>query len=190
MSNFYHDYIWKNGIPYGLGAGSEKSPADAYKIAMDPYRKRIALEKWVFGKFVRVIYDSALLDFRHLQPSEQTAWQKVIIQEDGDTVISEIRNQDDRTLLIETYRFENGFCRHCQTLSAHRVPVAEQKMYYTALGDEFNGVILFDSAERPVMFKRYASDDASGEFSQLIDEQWDMQKTSLPVSLIQSLNKN
>ncbi|MBA2727620.1 MAG: hypothetical protein H0U49_05545 [Parachlamydiaceae bacterium] len=190
MSNFYHNYIWKNGIPYGLGAGSEEAPADAYKIAMDPYRKRIAIEKWDLGKFVRVIYDSALLDFRHLQPSEQTAWQKVIVQEDSETVISEIRNQDDRTLLIETYSFEKGFCRHCHTHSAHRVPVAEQKLYYKALGDAFNGVILFDSAGRGVMFKRYSCDDLSGEFTDLIDEHWDMQKNALPGTIEGIANKD
>ena len=182
MSNFYHDYLWKNGIPYGLGAGQEEAPAQAYKIAMDPYRKRIAVERWEVGKFVRVIYDSALLDFRHLQPSEQTAWQKVTIHEDRETVISEIRNQDDRTLLIETYSFEKGFCKHCLTRSAHGVAVAEQKLYYCALGDAFNGVILFDSAKHPVMFKRYHADETTGEFTQLIDEHWDMQKEALPLS--------
>src|ERR1700722_17709087 len=103
MSNFYHDYLWKNGIPYGLGTSLEAISGDkeVYKIAMDPYRKRSAIEKWHSGKFLQVIYDSALLDFRHLQPSEQTAWHKVNVHEDNDNVVSEIRNQDDRTILIE-----------------------------------------------------------------------------------------
>ncbi len=181
MSNFYHDYIWKNGIPYGLGTSSEEAPDHAYKIAMDPYRKRIAIEKWEAGKFVRVIYDSGLLDFRHLQPSEQTAWQKVITQEDSETVIAEIRNQYDRTLLLEAYQFEKGFCRKCQISSAHRIPVAEQKLFYSALGDEFNGVMLLDTAGKVVMFKRYTCDEVSGEFAELVDEHWDMQKSALPI---------
>lgn len=176
MSNLYRDYIWKNGIPYGLGAALESIDGVAYKIAMDPYRKRIAVEIWASGLFQQVIYDSALLDFRHLHPSEQTAWEKVIIKESDLEVISEIRNQDDRTILSERYRFEKGFCRSCQIFSSHGFLVAQQKLYYQALEDAFNGAILYDSAQHVVMFKKYACDEISGEFTQLLEEQWDAHK--------------
>jgi len=48
---------------------------------MDPYRKRISLEKHKEGHFDSVIYDSALLNFRHLTVEEQTAWHEIALQE-------------------------------------------------------------------------------------------------------------
>ncbi|MGZ3633348.1 MAG: hypothetical protein ACXU9U_04950 [Parachlamydiaceae bacterium] len=47
MSKYYRDYIWKEGIPYGIEA-IESFETITYKIAMDPYRKRIAIEKMVW----------------------------------------------------------------------------------------------------------------------------------------------
>src|SRR5437868_1859880 len=124
----YRNYIWKKGIPYGVDP-VEDTISITYKIPMDPYRKRISVEEWKSGQFLRVVYDSALMDFRHLQPAEQYAWQKVVIKESADQIISQIRNQDDRMILIETYTFEKGFCRSCLTHSAHGMPISEQRLF-------------------------------------------------------------
>ena len=59
-------------------------------------------------------------------------------------------------------------------LSVHR-------MYYTHLGDPFNGVILFDAIDKPVMFKRYEFDNETCQFSNLMEEQWDMESFPLPL---------
>jgi hypothetical protein len=172
MSKYYRDYVWKEGIPYGIEAIEPKAPL-TYKIAMDPYRKRIAIEKYRNGTFESIVYDSALLDFRHLKPAEQTAWQKVIISENEQKVVAAIYNQDDRLILFETYLFEKKFCRSCLSTSGHGINLSCQKMFYQTLGDSFNGVILFDINEHPATFKRYKEDGDSGEFGELSEEIWD-----------------
>jgi hypothetical protein len=180
MTKFYRNYIWKKAIPYGIEEVQEGAEC-AYKIPSDPYRKRIAVEEWRNGKFFRVVYDSALFDFRHLQPADQNAWQKVNVLETKETVTSQIRNQDDRTILIEVYHFEGGICRSCMTSSAHGIPVSQQKMYYIAHGELFNGVILSDMSGRPVMFKSYKCDETTGEYTDLLKEEWDMIKAQPPL---------
>lgn len=184
MTKHYRDYVWKEGIPYGIEVVTENADL-SYKIVMDPYRKRIGIEKYMsHGRFAELIYDSAFLDFRHLKPAQQLAWQKTILEETPSMVISAIRNQDDRLVLLETYTFEGGYCRQCIARAPHGVCLSRQQMYYTALHDPFNGVVLFDSNEHPVMFKRYASDEASGEFTDLLEEQWDMLNLKCPVPIV------
>lgn len=173
MSKFFRDYCWKNGIPYGIDPISGKANAVSYKIAMDPYRKRICVEKYADGHFDSIVYDSALLDFRHLRNSrEQTAWQKVTISETEEQVVCLIRNQDDRVLFLETYSFEKGRCRMCHVQSAHGVPLSVHRMFYKDLHDPFNGVILSDANGHAVMSKSYAIDESTGEFTQLLKEDW------------------
>lgn len=172
MSKLYKDYIWKDGIPYGIQA-IENCHSLCYKIPMDPYRKRIAIEKYDKGHFQSVIYDSGLFDFRHLNPSEQTAWQKTSLYESNEQAISAIYNQYDRLILIETYFFERGLCRSCRSSSGHGIFLSEQRILYECLGDTFNGVILLDANDHPVMSKRYKSDEISGEFTELLEELWD-----------------
>lgn len=172
MSKHYRDYIWKEGIPYGIEAINPSTPL-TYKIPMDPYRKRITIEKYVDGHFESIVYDSAFLDFRHLKPAEQTAWQKVIVSENEQKVVAAIYNQDDRLILFETYSFEKKFCRSCLSTSGQGIPLSNQKMYYKALGDPLNAVILFDINAHPVTFKRYEEDGDSGEFGELVEEIWD-----------------
>jgi hypothetical protein len=177
MSKTHRDYFWKEGIPYGISPLENTSTdgLEAYKIVMDPYRKRISIEKYSKEKkFSSVVYDSALFNFRHLKPAEQNAWQKEIIKETDSEVVAQIRNQDDRIILVETYRFEQGLCRECRTHSPHGIFVSRQQIFHTALGDHFNGVVLFDSNQHPVMYKHYKVDE-SGDFSELISEQWNMQ---------------
>jgi hypothetical protein len=171
MSKYYRDYVWRDGIPYGIGAVSQQ--AASYKIAMDPYRKRIAIERYLGQSFQELIYDSALLDFRHLKPAEQTAWEKVLLTQDERHTTAAIYNQDDRLVAIETYHFENNWCRSCITTSGHGAMLSQQKIYYHSFGDSFNGVVLYDSHHHPVMCKRYECDPLSGEFSALLSECWD-----------------
>lgn len=170
MTKLFKDYLWKEGIPYGV-TPLEDSCSEGYKIIMDPYRKRISIEKYANGKLISVVYDSALFNFRHLKPSEQIAWQKEIIKESDNEVVALIRNQDDRVVIKETYIFKDGFCRECHTHSPHGIFVSRQQMFYTVLGDSFNGVMLFDANDHLVMQKKYKADE-SGEFTEVLTEQW------------------
>lgn len=181
MIKYYRNYFWKEAIPYGFQMVTENAEL-SYKIVMDPYRKRISIEKYLRGKFAELIYDSAHLDFRHLKPAQQLAWHKIVVEETPTKVVSAIRNQDDRLVLIETYTFEESFCRQCIARSPQGNFISRQQIYYTALNDSFNGVVLYDSNEHSVMFKRYACDEATGEFTDLLEEQWDMSKYDLPVT--------
>lgn len=172
MTKLYRDYFWKGGIPYG------KEPTNAsgltYKIVMDPYRKRISIEKYADNIFSAIIYDSALLDFRHLKSVDQASWQKTTTVDSAEKTICFIRNQDDRLMFIETHLFEGQYARDCLVHSPHGVLLSRHRTFYVALKDPFNGVILYDQNEHPVLMKRYAVDEASGDFTELIEEQWDM----------------
>lgn len=180
MSKNYENYVWKNGMPYGIpGKFSETSPSYNdiyYKIVSDPYHKRISIEKYVHNSFSQVIYDSALFNFRSLKPAEQNAWQKTTVAESETKITSHIRNQDDRLILIEIYSFVKGLCRECHSYSPHGILVSLQKMYYQSLGDAFNGTMLYDINEHPVLYKRYQVDLTTQDFTELLEEQWDMTK--------------
>lgn len=188
MTKHFKDYVWIEGLPYGIGHVEENDlpKAKTYKIVMDPYRKRVSIEKYVNSEFSDIVYDSALVNFRHLKPAEQTGWQKFNIDETPNEVVSILRNQDDRIVAIETYHFKNNLCVACHSKSPHGIAVSYHKMYYTKLGDPFNGVILFDQNDHPVMFKRYEVSEEDGEFTKLIEEQWDMEKKPLPTAHLQS----
>ena len=176
--NYYSDYIWKNGIPYGISklAPEEVRSNKAYKIVMDPYRKRIAIEFYNQGLFDKIIYDSALLDFRHLNPATQAAWQREIMSDTPAITISLLRDQDDRVICIEQCEFEKHLCRKCILRSPHGQLISVHEMYYTFLNDPQNLVILYDSEQRPVMQKQYSSDETTGEFTTLELESWDVTK--------------
>lgn len=178
MNKNFKDYFWKEGIPYGIEVADSVSATQGltYKIIMDPYRKRISIESYRQGQFSAVVYDSALLDFRHLKAAEQTAWQKIIIYEGDDGMRCLIRNQEDRLLFVETYLFQEGLCRECRVVSAHGVPLSLHRMFYTALHDAFNGVILYDQNSHPVMSKRYEVDKDTSEFTTLLLEDWNLKK--------------
>ncbi len=175
MFKHFQDYYWKEGKPYG---SQEVEPIEApisYKIAVDPYYKRFSIEKYQYTGFDKVIYDSCLLDFRHLTLKDQMAWQREILKEEKDLSICLLRNQDDRAILIETLSFENNQCRTCQTNSVHGIPLSIHRMYYQCLQDSFDGVILYDIEKRPVMIKVYETDRVTGEFTNLLMEDWNMQ---------------
>lgn len=175
MFNHYHDYYWKEGKPYG---GQKANPSQApfsYKIIVDPYYKRFSIEKYQYLHFEKVIYDSCLLDFRHLTVEDQIAWQREVLQERKDVSVCLLRNQEDRAILIETLTFEKGHCRSCTISSAHGIPLSHHHMYYRNLNDSFDGVVLYDIEKHPVMLKVYETDFLTGEFTNLLIEEWNMQ---------------
>jgi hypothetical protein len=173
MTVFYEDYVWKNGFPYGIRSMSENIKKDIlFKIASDPYHKRVSIEKYYNGKFSSIIYDSALFDFRHLKFGEQLAWQKTSINESENQAICHIRNQDDRLVLIEEYRFEKNLCRECQAFSPFGVLISIQKISYKIFEDSFDGVTLFDNNNHKVMSKSYQFDEKKREFTMLLKEEW------------------
>lgn len=174
MTQYYHDYVWKNGLPYGIRACSHEDTKNkiSYKIASDPYHKRVSIEKYSNRNFMKIIYDSALFDFRHLKQGEQHAWQRTYIHETENTALCHIRNHDDRLILIEEYLFENELCRECRASSPIGPLLSVQKIYYINFKDHFNGVILFDSNEHAVMSKHYEFDEEKREFSHLLKEDW------------------
>lgn len=174
MVQHYSDYIWNNGLPQGTKSTSENifKQEIYYKIPSDPYHKRVVIEKYIENHFSDVIYDSALFDFRHLKQGDQLAWQKTPIHETHNTAICHIRNQDDRLILMEEYRFEKELCRECRAFSPLGVLVSIQKIFYVALNDPFNGVVLFDSNDHIVMSKHYEFDEETKTFSQLLSESW------------------
>lgn len=172
MSEYFRDYVWKNGIPYGLQPITQEADEMAYKIISDPYRKRISIEKYIHHAFASVVYDSALLNFRQLKNPEQTAWQKTY-----DTPLRTfIRNEDDRLLFIETYQFKDHLCTECHVHSPHGLFLSLHKMHYKHFGDSFNGVILYDTNQHPVMIKHYEFDKPLKQFTKLIKEEWEIEK--------------
>lgn len=172
MSKFFKDYVWKDGIPYGIQPTNENLSGNSYKIVMDPYRKRISIENYLDGLFSHIVYDSYLLNFRHLNPASQTAWQKELLPSGA----ALIRDQDDRIVFKETYVFEGDLCRECHVTSPHGVQLSIHKMYYKKFDDAFDGVILYDKNDRPVMQKTYAIDPESGQFTELLSEDWNLNK--------------
>jgi hypothetical protein len=174
MIKHYQSYFWRMGKPYGKGV-LPPSAECSYKIVTDPYFKRFSVEKYKKGHFDQVIYDSLLLDFRRLNPLNQMAWQKEMLKEQQDISICLLRNEEDRAVLIEKHHFEGDRCRSCTLTSIHGIFLSTHRMYYKALNDSFDGVVLFDVENRPVMMKLYEIDPATGEFSTLLKEEWNME---------------
>lgn len=170
MSDFFRDYLWEEGAPLGRGKTS-KNEAISYRILSDPYRKRLSIEKYRYGRFDSVIYDSIHLDFRKLQPMHQLAWRKEILSQTDTQTLVLIRDETDRAVFLENNTFENELCRSCEITTPQGIPVCRHQLFYTNLGDSFNGVILMDNENHPVMRKVYSCDD-TGAFSELIKEEW------------------
>lgn len=176
MSTCYKDYYWLKGVPRGRDPiDPQESPtlAVSYKIVDDPYHKRYSVERYEHGHFVAIVYDSILLDFRHLKPAEQQGWSKETTASDDNAITCLIRNQDDRLVCLETHLFEDDVCRECSIFSPHGWLLATNRMFYRSRGDAADGVILLDREERPVMYKLYEIGE-DGSFTELIEEQWDL----------------
>lgn len=173
-SRYFSDYYWKGGIPRGK-APVDKSSQQSYKIVSDPYYKRISIESYRLGVFDAIIYDSAALDFRHLKQVNMSNWEKTTIFESEEKIICLIRNQDDRILYQEVYHFEQDLCRSCTVMAPQGHILSKQRIFYTSLKDAFNGVVLSDSNNHPVMFKLYEIDSASNAFTDLLKEEWNLE---------------
>lgn len=167
MHKAYKDYYWKDGKPYGKEVTDDLAGL-TYRIVVDPYYKRFSVEEYEEGRFKRLVYDSALFDFRALKRPEYAAWRREPIDEEN----SLIRNEEDRLVLIESYLFEGPVCRGCLVATPHGTPVSYHRMHYEKLGDPFNGVILFDANHKPVMKKIYALTPETEEFGELLQEIW------------------
>lgn len=185
MFKHFGNYYWKMGKPYGFEEVDPSQAPLSYKIVADPYFKRLSVEKYRFSQFEKVIYDSCLLDFRHLSLKEQVAWEREILKEEENLTVCLLRNQDDRAVLIETLTFEENQCRTCSTSSVHGVSLAIHRMFYVAQKDPFDGVVLYDIEGRVVMMKTYESDPLTGEFTNLLNEEWNMQQ---PPALLQPVS--
>lgn len=172
MSQFYRDYIWKGGLPYGLEPTLE-STGIAYKVLSDPYHRQVFVEQYKDSLFQALIYDSRLLNFRKLNPQNQVAWEREIVNETDDTIVAELRNQDDQLIVIETMKYENGLCKSCTLSSSHGIVLSEHCMSYKHLGDAFDGVTLYDSNKHQVMVKKYVFDEEAAQFSDLLAEVWE-----------------
>ena len=174
MFPYFRDYYWSKGCPKGRDKLSDKLLLQeplSYRIITDPYYKHITVEKYERGVFVSLVYDSNLLDFRRLKSADQLAWRSSVVSENEGQSTSLIRNQDDRVILLETYYFKAGKCRKCITTSPHRLKVSTQQMFYTELGDSFNGVKLLDADDHPVLVKTYGASPL-GEFTTILTENW------------------
>ena len=184
MAKFFQSYGWSKGVPKGLGLLEPAAIASlecCYKIVDDPYHKRYSVERYHQGTFHSVPYDSQMMDFRHLKPQQQQAWQKQTLESDDDQIVCLVRDQNDRLVFVETNLFDGPLCRECRVCSPQGLFLSVHRMYYSQLGDPFDGVVLYDRQNVPVMFKKYACSE-EGVFTDLLEEQWDLTDTSaLPV---------
>lgn len=176
MAECYRNYGWIKGVPKGLDcleSCGTLSPTTGYRIVTDPYHKRYSVERYDNGRFSAVVYDSMLLDFRHIKPAQQQGWTQETASANEDAVTCIIRNPDDRIIYLETHLFEGNVCRECQILSPQGLLLATNRMYYKQYGDLTDGVVLYDRQEKPVMYKTYVTGE-DGQFTDLVEERWDL----------------
>lgn len=172
MSVYYRDYIWKDGLPYGVDPVPESAQI-SYKVLSDPYHRQVFIEKYVDGRFSSLIYDSRLLNFRKLNPQNQTAWERTIVSETEERIVAHIRNEDDQLIVIETMDYVDGLCRLCRLESPQGIFLSEHRMHYKCLGDAYDGVAMFDSNDHQVLLKKYTFDEESRQFTDLLTESWE-----------------
>lgn len=168
---YYRDYFWKDGLPVGKDALTEPT-GTCYRILSDPYKKRITVEKYVWGDFDELTYDSQLLDFRKLKVENMNAWEKKLLSESEENSKFLLRDENDRVVLMETYTFKDKRCVECHTYYPMGILVSVQKIFYKEFNDPFNGVILYDGQGRQVMRKEYEMDNVTKEFGTLLKEEW------------------
>lgn len=175
MITHYQNYFWKNGRPQGQGKviPSDEPLTQSYRIQTDPYHKRYSIELYAGRRLKKVVYDSLLLDFRRLKESEQQGWQRECIRQEGAKSSFWIRNQEDRAILREKLEFNGSLCRKCRIYGPQGLLLATQTMFYTVLGDAWNGVLLHDRHQHLVLAKRYLAGD-DGVFQELLEERWDL----------------
>lgn len=174
MFPYFTDYYWKDGQPVArdqVSVDQMKGLQEAYRFVHDSYHKHLTLEHYKEGRFAGVIYDSRLLDYRHLKNEAfQHAWRKERLEETESQVQSVLFDETDRVAMIETYRFEEGRCISCEMTSPHGIPVGTQRLYYDG---PFIGVVLFDANDHPVLAKRYRL-GPDQQFSKLEETIWNL----------------
>jgi len=170
MLRHYANYRWIDGKPVGITPVS-KEHSLSFRIVTDPYHKRYTLEKYDHGIFHQLVYDSILLDFRKIHPQYQSGWQREVLTDHHEFQKCLIRDIEDRIILCEELSFEDGHCRICKLSSPHGIPLASQKIYYQEKGDPWNGVVLLDILEKPVMHKKYSL-GGDKEFHEVLEECW------------------
>jgi hypothetical protein len=180
MLSHFADYAWVKGQPLGVDriADPERA-AHSCRIVSDPYHKRLSVEFYSYGAFKKTPYDSAQLDFRHLNPQSQVAWRRVLLKEEESESLSAVHNIDDRVIFLERAHFLSGHCVRTDILSTQHQLLATQ-IVHNKRDASFVGVILLDRIEKPVMWKRYRLGE-DGEFSEQLEEQWDMLTAPPPI---------
>jgi hypothetical protein len=163
MFPLYKKYRWQGGKPVGI----DQDPKGHFRLLSDPYGKRHIIEEYENGRFIRVIYDSTLFDFRHLHERHQVGWSKEWLKENRLL----IRDREHIPLFIEEHVFKEGKAVFCTLSTPHGIVFGEQKISYEAFGDPFNGVVLFDISGEQVLKKIYSLDDV-GEFKEVKEKQF------------------
>lgn len=162
-------------MPFGLSPVDPVNAPLSYQIISDPYHKRFSIEKYCYGVWASVVYDSLLLDFRMLHPHAYQAWERFdlsIERENEQQAL--LKNEEGRVVLREHLFFRAGRCHTCLLYSVHGIFLAYHCLFYEAVGDPFNGVILYDTEGKPVMTKHYALDPMTEAFTTLLEEEWEM----------------
>lgn len=168
----YSSYVWRDGIPYGVGQASE-----GFRLLADSYNKRISVERHNEHGWIETIYDSALLDFRQLKPEFQHGWEAFRIEESEQSVITQLHDDSDRIVALEHYRIEEGRSVSCEIRSPQGTLLATQELFYTDRGAAFNGAVLRDAGGFVVRHNRYDSPS----FENLLADYWDMRNHPLDI---------
>ncbi|WP_213106173.1 hypothetical protein [Candidatus Protochlamydia amoebophila] len=154
MHKNYQNYFWK-GRPKSLNLLNEVR-SYSYKIVTESYGKWYFIEKYNFGAFEKIIFDSLLLlDFRYLNSIHQNAWQRKQFNKESTQIQCLLRNQEDRATFFKTHCFDNQNCTFCKIHPTHGLLSAFQKLYYQNKQDVFNRFVLFNLENHPVMIKTY-----------------------------------
>ena len=166
----YTNYYWEKGLPVGQQKVEDPaSAARSYKIVADPYKKHITIESYKHGIFDDLLYDSHILDFRRLNEQQQMGWQKNTLDSTPELVVALIRDLNDRVIFLEYHHFQSSLCTKCEVFSPHGWLASVHQMSYQSLGGDFNGVVLYDRGNRPVLKKIYEVNE-DNEFTELLEE--------------------
>lgn len=176
MNRHITDYFWQDGTPQPRRY-IEQEAALSYKIVADPYNKHISIEKYLFGCFSAIIYDSAQLDFRHLSQQGHTAWERTLVRESSQEALYLLRDHNDRIRFLEVCLFDAGICRQGVVRSPDGTLLSRHTICYTALGDPFDGVELYDSNDHIVMRKLYMPMADELAFGDMLSENWAVHKS-------------
>ncbi len=167
----YNDYYWDQGVPKGRKVQGLQGKT-TFKILCDPYRKRYSVEEYEGKNFQKILYDSALFDFRSLFKGEDASWQREILSETSTSALTLIRNMEERIVLKEELHYNSeGNCTSCTLYSCHGVLLGNQIIFDRAQGAPFNGVEFRDLSNRVVLQKEYEKNQQTGAFETLLRQE-------------------